>query len=143
MYVYMFEYMYVCMYVYMYSDTRSTWDYGVATISRLLKIIGLFCKRALWKRLYSAKETYHFEQWKACAMKVMCTHIYILPYILICMYVFMYVCMYTCMYIMIHVTSKTQTDYDRRVHIYIHIHTYIWIYVCQHRCMYVSIHVHV
>jgi len=26
--------------------------YGVATISRLLKIIGLFCKRALEKRLY-------------------------------------------------------------------------------------------
>jgi len=25
----------------------STWEYGVATISRLLKIIGLFCKRAL------------------------------------------------------------------------------------------------
>ena len=31
--------------------------YGVATISRLLKIIGLFCQRALQKRLYSAKET--------------------------------------------------------------------------------------
>ena len=31
--------------------------YGVATISRLLKIIGLFRKRALSKRLYSAKET--------------------------------------------------------------------------------------
>ena len=31
--------------------------YGVATISRLLKIKGLFCKRALSKRLYSAKET--------------------------------------------------------------------------------------
>jgi len=30
----------------------------VATISRLLKIIGLFCKRALYKRPYSAKETY-------------------------------------------------------------------------------------
>ena len=29
--------------------------YGVATISRLLKIIGLFCKRALIKRRYSAK----------------------------------------------------------------------------------------
>jgi len=28
------------------------------TISRLLKIISLFCKRALYKRLYSAKETY-------------------------------------------------------------------------------------
>jgi len=36
-------------------------SYGVATISRILKIIGLFCKRALQKRLYSAKETYDFK----------------------------------------------------------------------------------
>jgi len=36
--------------------------YGVATISRLLKMIGLFCKRALLKRLHSAKETYHFKE---------------------------------------------------------------------------------
>ena len=36
--------------------------YGLATISRLLKIIGLFCKRALWKRRYSAKETYNFKE---------------------------------------------------------------------------------
>jgi len=35
---------------------------GVAMISRLLQIIGLFCKRALWKRLYSAKETYNFKE---------------------------------------------------------------------------------
>ena len=34
--------------------------HGVATISRLLRIQGLFCKRALQKRLYSAKETYNF-----------------------------------------------------------------------------------
>ena len=41
------------------ASAKSTdiWVYGVATISRLLKIIGLFCKRALSKRLYSAKET--------------------------------------------------------------------------------------
>ena len=39
---------------------RSTW-YGVATISRLLQIIGLFCKRDLQKRLYSAKETYNLK----------------------------------------------------------------------------------
>jgi len=37
-------------------------EYGVATISRLLKIIGLSCKRALWKRLYSSKETYNFKK---------------------------------------------------------------------------------
>ena len=36
-------------------------SYGVAKISRLLKIIGLFCKRALQKRQYSAKETYNFK----------------------------------------------------------------------------------
>jgi len=32
--------------------------YGVAAISRLLKTKGLFCKTALEKRLYSAKDTY-------------------------------------------------------------------------------------
>jgi len=36
--------------------------YVVATISTLLKIIGLFCKRALQNRLYSAKETYNFKE---------------------------------------------------------------------------------
>jgi len=36
--------------------------YGVATISRLLKMIGLFCKRALQKRRYSAKGTYNFKE---------------------------------------------------------------------------------
>jgi len=33
-----------------------------AMISRLLKMSGLFCKRALSKSLYSAKETYHFKE---------------------------------------------------------------------------------
>ena len=34
--------------------------YGVATISRLLKITGLFCKRALAKRPIFSKERYNF-----------------------------------------------------------------------------------
>jgi len=34
--------------------------YEVALVSRIDKIIGLFCKRALLKRLHSAKETYNF-----------------------------------------------------------------------------------
>jgi len=41
---------------------RDSCRYGVATISRLLKIIGLFCERALSKRRYSAKETYNFKE---------------------------------------------------------------------------------
>jgi len=39
-----------------------TSEYGVSTISRLLKILGLFCKRDLWKRWYSAKETYNLKE---------------------------------------------------------------------------------
>jgi len=37
-------------------------DYGVASISRLLKMMDLLCKRALWNRLYSAKETYDLKE---------------------------------------------------------------------------------
>ena len=36
--------------------------HGVATISRPLEIKGLFCKRALEKRLYSVKETYNLKE---------------------------------------------------------------------------------
>jgi len=45
-----------------HTEGDTTYTYGVATISRLLKIIGLFCERALQKRLYSAKETYNFKE---------------------------------------------------------------------------------
>ena len=34
-------------------------SYAVATVSRIGKIIGLFCKRTLYERLHSAKETYN------------------------------------------------------------------------------------
>jgi len=37
-------------------------QYGVATISRLNKNIGLFCERALQKRRCSEKETYNFKE---------------------------------------------------------------------------------
>ena len=36
--------------------------YGVATISRLIKIISRFCKRALLKRRYSVQETCNFKE---------------------------------------------------------------------------------
>ena len=55
MYVYTYVYMYmhadiICTHRYTYTYIRwktLSGSYGVATISRLLKIIGLFCKRAL------------------------------------------------------------------------------------------------
>jgi len=72
-YIYTCVYIYV-VYIYMYSRYMSIrfsvymYTYmciyisGVAMISRLLKTIGLFCKRALSKRLYSAKETSNLKE---------------------------------------------------------------------------------
>ena len=37
-------------------------EYGVATISRLLNIVGLFCKRALSKCPFSSKKTYNVKE---------------------------------------------------------------------------------
>ena len=61
----------LCVCVFVWNDqcevrckTVGDWciTHEVATISRLLKIIGLFCKRVLQKRQYSAKETYNFQE---------------------------------------------------------------------------------
>ena len=49
------------LHVWRACDMTLCW-FAVASIRRLLKIIGLFCKRALYKRRYSAKETYHFKE---------------------------------------------------------------------------------
>jgi len=52
--------MYVCQSL---SESRigsAYLQYGVATVSRIDKITGLFCNGALYKRRYSAKETYNF-----------------------------------------------------------------------------------
>jgi len=43
-------------------QNEGTHLYGVATMSRLFKITGLFCKRALQKRRYSAKEAHHLKE---------------------------------------------------------------------------------
>jgi len=43
---------FVCMFV----------TYGVASVSKVDKMTGLFCKRALENRLYSAQKTYNFKE---------------------------------------------------------------------------------
>jgi hypothetical protein len=44
------------------ASDRYGYRYWVATISRLLQIIGLFCEKALEKRRFSAKETYNLKE---------------------------------------------------------------------------------
>jgi len=49
--------------IYTHTHTTCTCsEYGVATYSGLLKITDVFCKRALWKRRYSAKKTYSLKE---------------------------------------------------------------------------------
>jgi len=50
--IYTHMHMKICMYIHIHihiylPKARSLCEYGVATISRLLEIVGLFCKRAL------------------------------------------------------------------------------------------------
>jgi len=50
-----------------YDISLSKFCYGVALVSRIDTIIGLFCKRALQKRQYSAKETYNLIDPTICS----------------------------------------------------------------------------
>ena len=99
--------------------------YGVATVSRLLKIIGLSCKRALLNRRYAVKETYNFKeptnrshpiqtsQTHACTNCIhnvctytQCTHRHVYTYI-VYTYVYTYI-VYTQIYVYSHIVY-TQT----------------------------------
>ena len=68
--VYIYTYIYVCIdniYAYIYICVCAytcihVCEYGVATMSRRLQIVVLFCKRALSERRYSAKKIYNFKE---------------------------------------------------------------------------------
>jgi len=63
-------------------------DNGVALVSRLLKMLGLFCKRALQKRQYTAKETYNLIDPTDRSHPILRIHISIPIYICAYIYVF-------------------------------------------------------
>ena len=88
----------VCMshfdYLYKTSSLGLLIMYGVDTISRLLKIIGLFCERALWKRLYSAKETWTFKEptnrSHPIAWSLLVLYVYLCMYTYLSIYLYKY-----------------------------------------------------
>ena len=91
------------MYIYIYtyrpaicgSTHIHTNAYGLATMGRLLKTSGLFCKRALLKRLCCAKETYNFEAstHRSHPIKKTC-RVYTLHTLYIYIYIYMYIYTY-------------------------------------------------
>jgi len=127
--MYIYIYIYIYMYIYIYSFARDAW-YGVATSSRLIQIIVLFCERALWKRRYSAKETYNFKEptnrshpiiHRACTS--MCRSLRSARWLYT--HVHMYICTHIriCTYTHIHIYSCTHT------HIYTYTRPEIFVYV--------------
>jgi len=89
----------VCVYLchlWVENIHASDW-YGVATISRLLKIIGLFCKRALWKRRYSADENYNLKEPTNRSHPIYCDSLRVIgvplyEYIGVPLYIYIYRC---------------------------------------------------
>ena len=81
----MYVYIYIYIYIYMYTIQHSllsqysaghctaslTSHYGVATVSRIDKIIGLFCRIASLLWVSFAKETYNFIDPTCCSHPIL------------------------------------------------------------------------
>jgi len=93
---------------------------GVASVSRINKIIGLFCKRALQKRRYSAKETYDFIDPTDRSHPICVLHICDMTHYICVSHVCVHVCRDVCM---CDVTCAYATSHVTRAHI--HPHQYI------------------
>jgi len=138
-------------------------SYEVATSSRLLKIIGLFCKRALWQRRYSAKETCHFKEptnrshpiatnglvalhhglkRRVTARDAQCLHICVCVYTYINIYVHPHVCpllIVAANGLTAHgLTGRVAARDTQHLHIYIYVYIYIHIYIY----IYIYIYIH-
>ena len=123
-------------------------SYGVATISRLLKIEGVCGKRDLQKRLYSAKETHNFKEpthrshpiWMACKFKIIGAYWHVPTRIHAHIY-------YTS------IIQKTRSNAHVHTHIFIirkHKHTCTYthmyvksVYICIYMYVYTYIHEHI
>ena len=62
--------MYGCIFHIRLHDIGRNMYYGVVSVGRIDKITGLFCKRALWKRLYSGKTTYDLIDPTICSQPI-------------------------------------------------------------------------
>ena len=82
----LFVYMYICNIYTANGPSRAgcpgqfgtalnycTYACGVASVSSIDQIIGLFCKRALQKRLYSAKDTYNLNTPTNRSLPIVCS----------------------------------------------------------------------
>jgi len=121
----------------------------VATISRLLKIVGLFCKISSILQGSFAKETYNFKEPTNRSRPIsvnICIHIDIFIYIYIYVYwphrCSLFSCMRPHIYVRVYKYINTYILTYMNTHIRIYIHTYIHTYVHKHIMLYPSLHAH-
>jgi len=115
-------YMRVCVHTYIHFHLFCTYvviyRYGVATCSRLHKIISLFCKRAPWKRRYSAKETCNFKEPSNRSHPILATRLNkreALMWVYVCVCVCVYVCMRVCVCVYTYMPMYWKWTY---IHVY-------------------------
>ena len=112
--------------------------YGVATMSRMLKNIGLFCKRALQKRIVFCKETCIFKH-PTHRSHPISKYVEDIPHILICG-ISMYICGIST-YSHIYIDRQTMTLFFYMWNIYVcmwNIYIYIILLICGISVIYMS-----
>jgi len=139
-------YICICVYIHTYVWNKncrwcpvSIYTYGVALASRIDKKIGLFCKRALQKRRYSAKETYDFIEPTDRSHPIVCMYTYMLKSKHIASRRSCFECA-ACVYVLVY--SYVHTCIPRKkmargvLCVYVHICTCVYVYTwCM--CVYI------
>ena len=105
-----------CLIIIAHSKTLMRYMYGVAPSSRLLKIVGLFCKRALLNRWYSAKMTCNFKEPTNRSHPIWSKRISWIIYVHICACVCVCVCVIHTYYVYTH-ASVTNLLNHRCAHV--------------------------
>ena len=115
--------------------------YGVATISRLLKMIGLFCRISSLLYCSFATETYDFKEPTNRSHPIptyvhpyMQMNLHVSIYIKIHMYVYIYPWIYMYIYTSIHTCICVY------IHMYIHIQLHLRVCICMN--IYLSTDIH-
>jgi len=161
-YFYTHIYMYMLTRIYIYIPTHThtfshTYLYREATISRHLKIIGLFRKKALLKRIYSAEETHSCKEptnrsHPICLLPHPCL-IWYMRNMHKCIYIYIYIFIYTYTYtvhtfvqhriifILTRIQKKSQKITTPVWNTYMNVHMYMYIYMYMNAGIYIP-HTH-
>ena len=145
---------------YIHTQTHTQWSYGVATMSRPLQIIGLFCRILFLFKGSFAKETYDFKEptdrshpiramrnvnGAIMSARTRCSRVQQLRevhlYSALCVYVHIHI--YICTYTYIFTFTYVYVHIHIYIYVHIHIYMYVYIHICTYTYTYVHIHIYI